>query len=69
MSEGVRQPSSGRPDRVEVVDVVLEDGGDTTVRPCSPTVKAFLDAQRERLRRWEERNAPPPANGTAPEGP
>ena len=62
-------PSSGdRSEYVDVVDVVLENVGNTTVRPCSPAVKAFLEAQRERLRRWQIANGQDPANGAPPEG-
>jgi hypothetical protein len=45
--------------------VVLENGGDTTVRPCSSEVKAFLEAQREHLRRWQIANGQDLENGPA----
>lgn len=36
------------------VIIVLDGPGDTTVRPLRPVLKKLADAERERVRRWEE---------------
>jgi hypothetical protein len=47
------------------VDIDSDEPGDNTIRPCRPELRAALEAEREKLRRWRAlKNSPaqePPA--------
>jgi hypothetical protein len=54
-------PPDAEPHRIESSfdssdsPIIISDGpGDTTVRPARDVLRRFNEAQREKLRRWEE---------------
>jgi hypothetical protein len=47
------------------INVDSDGPGDNTIRPCRPERRAFLEADREKLRRWQtgEAQPEPPSEG------
>jgi len=46
-------PGSEYTDSFNCVDVVLAGPGDTTVRPCRPSLLPRMMAEREKVARWK----------------
>ncbi len=52
-------PNSPQPSRdpgksysTNCIDLVLDGPGDNTVRPCRPSMLAFIQAERDKIARW-----------------
>ncbi|HZT79952.1 MAG TPA: hypothetical protein VFA26_07020 [Gemmataceae bacterium] len=64
--------SSGFDSR-DCIDIIIDGPGDTTVRPCRPSLLKQLMAEREKIARWEawlkqqaeQKNRPDAANGAS----
>lgn len=55
-------------DNRETLIVIVDEPGDTTVRPCSPEMRPILEAERAKIARWQEylkQNPPPDQPPTA----